>query len=383
MAQDSNTPPECLEILANDPDLEVRSWVAANPNTPVGSLEKLARDEIRQVTREVAANPNTSKALLEEMITFDHQEFRSFATKNPNVTPEILAKLTHDPAPAIRNAAAASPAATPNLLEQFANEGDVNVCDAIARNPKAPLAVLKQLAQDKHLPIRLGAAHNPMMLSPELRSELAEDPNEEVLRLILTSAPSETLETLFEEAPKSTRVWIAQNPNTPPELLQRLAHDSDLEVFLETVKNPATPTHILKELAVCDGKSEPKDVQTLRSLSTQFVEAVFTRYQTRSVERYLDCFELGSYDFRPASIHRTTDQICNNDVGVGVYKVKVIDSEIYIAIFGCDHDRGAIILFDDQGRELEAACTDDYYETIHWGSDDHSEMIDWLLQGEL
>jgi hypothetical protein len=55
---------DILEKLSEDPDTDVRMWVACNPVTPEPTLEKLAEDPIVFVRRGVAQNRNTSTSLL-------------------------------------------------------------------------------------------------------------------------------------------------------------------------------------------------------------------------------------------------------------------------------------------------------------------------------
>ena len=53
-----------LEKLSEDPDTDVRMWVACNPVTPEPTLEKLAEDPIVFVRRGVAQNRSTPAPLL-------------------------------------------------------------------------------------------------------------------------------------------------------------------------------------------------------------------------------------------------------------------------------------------------------------------------------
>jgi hypothetical protein len=59
LANNPNTPPETLTILARDEDWRVRYGVACNPNTPPETLTILARDGDSYVRHGVAKNPNT------------------------------------------------------------------------------------------------------------------------------------------------------------------------------------------------------------------------------------------------------------------------------------------------------------------------------------
>ena len=59
LAWNPTTPPEVLELMANDRHSDVRSGVARNPNTPPETLERLANDEDWYVRLGFAQNPNT------------------------------------------------------------------------------------------------------------------------------------------------------------------------------------------------------------------------------------------------------------------------------------------------------------------------------------
>jgi hypothetical protein len=55
---------DILEKLSEDPDTDVRMWVACNPVTPEPTLKKLAEDPIAVVRRGVAQNRSTPMPLL-------------------------------------------------------------------------------------------------------------------------------------------------------------------------------------------------------------------------------------------------------------------------------------------------------------------------------
>jgi hypothetical protein len=55
---------DLLEHMSQDPDADVRMWVACNPMTPRWVLRRLAEDSVVFVRRGVAQNSNTSARLL-------------------------------------------------------------------------------------------------------------------------------------------------------------------------------------------------------------------------------------------------------------------------------------------------------------------------------
>ncbi|GFE70895.1 hypothetical protein [Chroococcus sp. FPU101] len=64
LAKDQNTPLIFLEILAKDPDAQVRSNVASHRNTSENLLEYLASDQDVQVRCRVASHPKTPKRII-------------------------------------------------------------------------------------------------------------------------------------------------------------------------------------------------------------------------------------------------------------------------------------------------------------------------------
>jgi hypothetical protein len=63
LAQNPNTSPETLELLATDKNSDVRWEVARNPNTSPETLELLATDKDSCVRYWVAYNPNTTEEI--------------------------------------------------------------------------------------------------------------------------------------------------------------------------------------------------------------------------------------------------------------------------------------------------------------------------------
>ena len=91
-AQNPDTPPETLKLLATDKDSSVRYWVARNPNTPQESLQLLATDESYYVRSCVVRNPNTPTKTLELLATDENSGVRACVAENPNRT-ELIERL--------------------------------------------------------------------------------------------------------------------------------------------------------------------------------------------------------------------------------------------------------------------------------------------------
>jgi len=73
---------EVLENLSQDPETDVRMWVACNPVTPRLILEKLAEDPVVFVRRGVAQNSNLPAHLLIRLNDDPDIRVRALAFKN-------------------------------------------------------------------------------------------------------------------------------------------------------------------------------------------------------------------------------------------------------------------------------------------------------------
>jgi hypothetical protein len=73
---------DLLETLAQDPDTDVRMWVACNPMTPEMVLGRLAEDAIVFVRRGVAQNKNTPMPLLARLCDDADVVVRALASRN-------------------------------------------------------------------------------------------------------------------------------------------------------------------------------------------------------------------------------------------------------------------------------------------------------------
>jgi hypothetical protein len=73
---------EVLENLSQDPDTDVRIWVACNPMTPRLVLKKLAGDPVVSVRRGVAQNSSIPAHLLIRLNDDPDIQVRALAFKN-------------------------------------------------------------------------------------------------------------------------------------------------------------------------------------------------------------------------------------------------------------------------------------------------------------
>jgi 3-methyladenine DNA glycosylase AlkC len=71
LADNPNTPPEILTLLARDENCYVRWRVANNPNTPPEILTLLARDENCYVRWHVERNPNATREVIQTVRAYE------------------------------------------------------------------------------------------------------------------------------------------------------------------------------------------------------------------------------------------------------------------------------------------------------------------------
>ena len=128
------TPPELLTALANHPNFEVRTGVAANPKTPMAVLLSLrVPRRYDTVNLALSSNPMLPQKLLREMYNTGEADVYGLA-RNPNL-PE-------------------------DLMRAIDKKGDWLAHSALARNPSLPRDLLdKYLASDTPA-VRAGAGSN-------------------------------------------------------------------------------------------------------------------------------------------------------------------------------------------------------------------------------
>jgi hypothetical protein len=81
-----------LENLSQDPDPDVRMWVACNPMTPTPVLGRLAEDPVVFVRRGVAQNSNTPTPLLARLRDDADYVVRALALWNSSKTTPSFSK---------------------------------------------------------------------------------------------------------------------------------------------------------------------------------------------------------------------------------------------------------------------------------------------------
>ena len=194
------TTPEIFNILARDPDIDVRHEVAASRKTPREALAVLAGDKDSFVRRGVAGNEKTPRETLIDLAGDTESDVRIAVAENLKAPREALAVLAGDPDKNIRYVAVKNPNTPPEALAALAGDKDLFVRLKVAQNLKTPREALTALAGDKNFGVRTFVAGN-------------------------LKTPRETLIDLAGDTESDVRRGVAGNEKTPPETLAVLAGD--------------------------------------------------------------------------------------------------------------------------------------------------------------
>ena len=128
------TPPEVLDSIATDRDLDVRTFVAANRRTAPATLNRIVLDDHPWVRRVLARNRNTPVNALERLAGDSDYLVRLDVARNPSTPPHLLLALAEDFESSVVEAVAGNPSTPMDLLETLAKDQDSRVRAAAARN---------------------------------------------------------------------------------------------------------------------------------------------------------------------------------------------------------------------------------------------------------
>ena len=105
VAHNPNCPPDLLDDLTNDVDMDVAMAAASNPNCSLGTVMGLVEhpDEHRRAM--AAQHPSCPPQCLQGLARDDDSDVRYWAALHPSCPSESLALLASDPLPAVRYAA--------------------------------------------------------------------------------------------------------------------------------------------------------------------------------------------------------------------------------------------------------------------------------------
>lgn len=173
MAQDVNTPPDVLHILALPNDTNVRVWVAWNPSTMSKTLDFVVRGSSNaRIQLAVAQHANTTSETLHWLAGNGFAECLKLVAKHPNTTHDTLHILSQSRWEDVRLAAAKNPNLRLDdlhvVLERDARKYGHNTLDPLFRRLKplydrsTPPEVLHQHAMTVNHPVLCEQIiHNP------------------------------------------------------------------------------------------------------------------------------------------------------------------------------------------------------------------------------
>lgn len=233
VAENRNTPAAILERLASDKCDRVRMKVAKHRNTPIHILERLSNDKDEWVRKNITRNPRTSESALRNVLgnvsKDDSFWCKEEVAKNPKTPVHVLEKLAFEnPRDGyVLRAVAENPCTPAHVLQDIAANKDDHVRGAVAGNLNTPASVLEELVKEKKsLHVLVNAIENPNTPLP-------------ILEKVLTGMSEK----------EGERIFVAENPRTPPLVLEKLAKDKRDGIRRTVAKNPKTPVSVLAKLA--------------------------------------------------------------------------------------------------------------------------------------
>ena len=105
VAHNPSCPPDLLDDLVDDIDVDTAMAAAANSNCSVETAQRLVDDPREEMRAMAARHPSCPPQRLQELARDDDSDVRYWAALHPSCPSESLALLASDPLPAVRYAA--------------------------------------------------------------------------------------------------------------------------------------------------------------------------------------------------------------------------------------------------------------------------------------
>lgn len=296
--------------LVRHPDPAVRAELASCPVLPPDVIEALARDDDVDVVAPVAASAPLAEETAAALARHRHAAVRSALAGNGHAPASLLAALAVDGGqPAveichacqgqadrqthrscdhgvhagaiqdIQLATVMNPATPPHVLAGFAGHPSALIRWQLARRRDLPSEVYRRLAADPIPGVRWDLAENPAIGEPlirvlatdtssDLRRRLALNPAVplDVLATAATSArigptlvprvataSAEELRRLAASGVRQLRMLVAQRPDLPPDLVNTLAGDPDPAVATSIASHPGLSPAQLRAIVTRHG----------------------------------------------------------------------------------------------------------------------------------
>ena len=221
IVQHPNVTEETLALLAESESEDVRGAIAALPNCPpqLLLLELLTQNPSVEVCTNIAANPNTPESSRALFITSEKTALRAAIASNPSLSVEQLTHLSTDSSVEVQRAVANNPS-TPKALKQ-----SLKTLLAKAKTTKAKKGADKPLSPTLDSLPRLFDSNNETL--PELLADYYESKNDFVRFVVLLNpqTPTEVLQKGARSTLWLERYAVAENSAAPPSLRQQLIQD--------------------------------------------------------------------------------------------------------------------------------------------------------------
>ena len=234
----TSTNPQELSLLADDEDLGVRFFVAANRHTSLGSRIYLAGDPEATVRTGVAM-----------ALAWDPLATRS----TRQIITDLATKLAGDPNVLVRLALVENRQLPPTVFDTLVRDPEEMVRWKLASNLDTPSRVLTQLTSDAKHPVRIAALrHRNLPIS--VLTSMAADSDPEVRRAVCANinTPLDVLAKMAGDPDPEVRRLTASHPNTPLETLAELARGPDPVVTLAVARHARADRQLLLKLAYSD-----------------------------------------------------------------------------------------------------------------------------------
>ncbi|RMH68524.1 MAG: hypothetical protein D6675_15795 [Gemmatimonadetes bacterium] len=137
LAQNPNLPEELAVLMVRDPETAVREKLAYFTDIPF-VLELLAGDPAVSVRQFLARNPHLPYNQMRQLAEDEDPQVRKVLVAHPNITPDILAQMAWDPAETVRRDVAQHPRTPISALEKLANDENRVVWGALLSNSLLP-----------------------------------------------------------------------------------------------------------------------------------------------------------------------------------------------------------------------------------------------------
>lgn len=251
LAYNPSLTPELINILTQDPCVDVRIALTRHPNLTEALWMRLTEDTEISLRKAIASKTNAPITILETLAQDSATDVRTEVAGNNHTTNQILEQLSQDEEAAVRTKVAANSNTPNNVLEKLAQDESVEVRRAVAQNPN-----ISESIRDSLRDLLPAAKTNTQSTSPTLRGlSRIYNPNTDDLATVLSEyvesdvafvrfvsllhplIPVEILENGANSISWIERYAVANNPATPTEIKQQLTQDSNQIVRAVAIAN--------------------------------------------------------------------------------------------------------------------------------------------------